>query len=213
MTHKEKILEFAASIGVNKTRFCKKCGLSNGYLDSKGAVTSDKLALILENFRNFNVNWLLFDKGDMLLSNDKTLNSSQPKKELPLIPMEAISSLGDGEIQINVEDIVDTYEIPDFKTKGVEYLVKLSGNSMYPKHNTGDLLGCKRITDTTFFQWGRTYVLDTDQGIMVKRVFSIKGNDDALECHSDNKENFPPFVINKNSIRNISIVVGCLSME
>ncbi|PCH99428.1 MAG: hypothetical protein COB81_11245, partial [Flavobacteriaceae bacterium] len=70
MTHKEKILEFVGSTGLNKTKFCKKCGLSNGYLDSKGSVTSDKLALILENFKNLSVKWLLFDEGEMLLSNN-----------------------------------------------------------------------------------------------------------------------------------------------
>ena len=69
MTHKEKILKFVGSTGLNKTQFCIKCGLSNGYLDSKGAVTSDKLALILENFVNLSVKWLLFDEGEMLLSN------------------------------------------------------------------------------------------------------------------------------------------------
>ena len=210
---KEKLREYVHFKRMSNSEFCRIIDVSDKFLATDGAIYSNVLPKVRKVFPDLNMDWLLFDEGDMLLSNDKTVNSSQPKKELPLIPMEAISSLGDGEIQINVEDIVDTYEIPDFKTKGVEYLVKLSGNSMCPKHNTGDLLGCKRITDTTFFQWGRTYVLDTDQGIMVKRVFSIKGNDDALECHSDNKENFPPFVINKSSIRNISIVVGCLSME
>ena len=213
MTIKEKLRQYLFFKRVSRRKFTNEANLSDGFLKGNGAIGADKLMIIREICPDLNLNWLLFDEEEMCLTNDKTVNSSQPKKELPLIPMEAISSLGDGEIQITVEDIVDTYEIPDFKTKGVEYLVKLSGNSMYPKHNTGDLLGCKRITDTTFFQWGRTYVLDTDQGIMVKRVFSIKGNDDALECHSDNKENFPPFVINKSSIRNISIVVGCLSME
>jgi len=66
MTHKEKILRFAATTGLNKTKFCKKCGLSNGYLDSKGSITTDKLVLILENFSELNVRWLLFDEGEMI---------------------------------------------------------------------------------------------------------------------------------------------------
>lgn len=221
MTHKEKILEFVATTGLNKTKFCKKCGLSNGYLDSKGSITSDKLALILENFSNLSVNWLLFDKGNMILSDNNIVNEPQlayklskpSKKVIPLIPIEAVAGLGKGDIQINDKDIIDGYEIPDFERKGVEYIIRVSGSSMYPKYSNGDLLGCKRITDTTFFQWGKPYVLDTDQGVMVKRLFSVKGNDDALECHSDNKENYPPFIINKSSIYKISIVIGVLRME
>ena len=70
MTHKEKILQFVETTGLNKTKFCKVCGLSNGYLDSKGAITTDKLKKILENFRSLNVNWLLFNEGNMQLSED-----------------------------------------------------------------------------------------------------------------------------------------------
>ncbi|WP_051435815.1 hypothetical protein [Tenacibaculum sp. 47A_GOM-205m] len=71
MTHKEKILEFVGTTGLNKTQFCKKCGLSNGYLDTKGAITTDKLVSILENFRMLNLKWLLFDEGEMILSSEK----------------------------------------------------------------------------------------------------------------------------------------------
>ena len=139
--------------------------------------------------------------------------SKTSKKVIPLIPIEAVAGLGNGEIQINDKDIIEGYEIPDFERKGVEYIIRVSGSSMYPKYSNGDLLGCKRITDTTFFQWGKPYVLDTDQGVMVKRLFPVKENADALECHSDNKENYPPFIINKSSIYKISIVIGVLRME
>ena len=71
MTHKEKILKFVGTTGLNKTQFCKKCGLSNGYLDTKGAITTDKLVSILENFRMLNLKWLLFDEGEMILSSEK----------------------------------------------------------------------------------------------------------------------------------------------
>lgn len=85
MTHKEKILIFAGSTGLNKTNFCKKCKLSNGYLDTKGSVTSDKLTSILENFRNLSLNWLLFDEGEMVVSSEKEENTQKldtMKKEM-----------------------------------------------------------------------------------------------------------------------------------
>ena len=74
MTHKEKILTFVKTTGLNKTQFCKKCGLSNGYLDTKGAITSDKLALILENFKNLNLDWLILDEGDMVIPEVSDVN-------------------------------------------------------------------------------------------------------------------------------------------
>lgn len=79
MTHKEKILQFAIKKGLNKTKFCKTCGFSNGYLDSKGAVTSDKLTSILKHFNDFNIYWLLLDEGDMIFS---PKNANSPSDEI-----------------------------------------------------------------------------------------------------------------------------------
>src|SRR5690606_21151643 len=98
-----------------------------------------------------------------------------------------------------------------FTQKGVEYIIRVSGSSMYPKYSSGDLLGCKTVKDTSFFQWGKIYVLDTDQGSMVKRLFPAD-KEECLECRSDNKD-YPPFTIYKSSIYNIAIVVGVLRLE
>jgi len=91
-------------------------------------------------------------------------------------------------------------------------LIRVSGNSMYPKYSNGDILACKPISDISFFQWGKAYVLDTDQGAIVKRLFEGK-DDSSIECRSDNKEHYPAFQIPKLSIRNISIVVGVIRLD
>lgn len=78
MTHKEKILQYVEFKGLTKTRFCKICGFSNGFLDSKGAIGSDKLVFILENFRDFNIDWLLLDEGEMIKTpDDPTIQEPQ----------------------------------------------------------------------------------------------------------------------------------------
>ncbi|WP_233882222.1 hypothetical protein [Tenacibaculum piscium] len=85
MTHKEKILEFVEYKGFSKAEFCRRCSLSISYLDSKGAITSDKLQLILKNFRDLNLDWLLFDEGEMLVSSvkeEKTEKLDTMKKEM-----------------------------------------------------------------------------------------------------------------------------------
>lgn len=105
------------------------------------------------------------------------------------------------------------YNIPDFENKGVKFLIRASGSSMYPKYSNGDILACRPVTDLSFFQWGKVYVLDTDQGPLVKRLFACPDDDDYLECRSENKENYPPFRIKKSSIRKVSIVVGVVRME
>jgi phage repressor protein C with HTH and peptisase S24 domain len=96
---------------------------------------------------------------------------------------------------------------------GCEFVIRVSGSSMYPKYSNGDLLACKKIPAITFFQWGKVYVLDTVQGALVKRLFEDKENSDNIICQSDNKENYPAFSLPKNEIRSLSIVLGVIRMD
>ncbi len=140
---------------------------------------------------------------------DKTTTNHQ---SIPLIPIDAMAGYGNGEIPVCKNDLIDSYVVPEFEEKGVKYIIRVSGSSMYPKYGNGDLLGCKPIKDLSFFQWGKPYVLDTDQGAMVKRLYPVPDNDEVLECRSDN-ERYPPFPIRKESIYRIAIVVGVIRLE
>jgi len=132
---------------------------------------------------------------------------------IPLIPIEAVAGfLLKGDISVMEYEVKDPYSVPEFNARGVKYLIRVSGSSMYPKYSNGDILACRPITDITFFQWGKVYVLDTDQGALVKRLFEGK-DDTCIECRSDNKEYYPAFQINKLSIRTVSIVVGVIRLD
>lgn len=132
---------------------------------------------------------------------------------IPLIPIEAVAGFAlKGDAVAMEYDIAERYLVPEFSVRGVKYLIRVSGSSMYPKYSNGDILACRPVTDLSFFQWGKVYVLDTDQGALVKRLF--EGKDDVfIECRSDNKEHYPAFQIPKTSIRSISIVVGVIRLD
>ena len=136
-------------------------------------------------------------------------------KGIPLIPVEAMMGYGNGDVQVMDYDIQEDYIItPELSGKGIKYLIRASGSSMMPKYNNGDLLACRPITDISFIQWGKVYVLDTEQGPLVKRLYPCAPEDnDCLECRSDNYERYPPFKIRKESIRRIAIVVAVLRLE
>ena len=107
----------------------------------------------------------------------------------------------------------ERYTVPEFSAKGAQYLIRVSGTSMVPKYNNGDILACRKIDEMTFFQWGKVYVMDTRQGALVKKVFPDNNNPDNILCVSENKEDFPPFTLPKAEIRSISIVVGVIGVE
>lgn len=140
-------------------------------------------------------------------------NKSVHGHGIPLIPLEAIAGLPSIMTDSITQTDCDHYCVPEFTDKGVEYLIRVSGSSMYPKYANGDILGCVRVKDILFFQWGKVYVLDTSQGALVKRVFECKEDPTLITLVSDNKEHYPSFNIPKSDIRSLSIVAGVIRME
>jgi repressor LexA len=128
-------------------------------------------------------------------------------KGIPLIPIEAMAGFGVGDVDIR--EPLELYNVPDFK--GVDFLIRVKGSSMYPKYSSGDVVACKYINSSQFLQWGKCYVLDTTQGALVKRIFQST-QDESIECRSDNKD-YPPFVVPKIEIRAIALIIGVIRLE
>ena len=138
--------------------------------------------------------------------------TTEPGAGIPLIPIDAVAGLPVGEsLAARFIDCAH-YVIPEFVNLNVEYMIRVSGSSMYPKYSNGDILACRRVQDVLFFQWGKIYVIDSSQGALVKRVFQDEDPDRILLV-SDNREHYPPFSIPKSDIRSLSIVVGVIRLE
>lgn len=218
----ERLTQYIEYKGISKYRFYKETGLSNGFLDKSTSIGVDKCERICTQYADINIEWLVTGKGDMLINNqanstNTSINTDKEnilyKNSIPLIPVDAIAGFVKSDCSILNTDIIDRYLVPEFKDKNADYLIRVSGSSMYPKYSNGDILACRSIVDITFFQWGKVYVLDSDQGPLVKRIFPCVDNEKYLECRSDNNENYPPFLILKSSIRRVALVVGVIRLE
>ncbi len=66
MTDKEKILEYLKINNISKSQFYTKTGFSNGFLDSGSSFGVDKLRIILDNYRDFDIADLLSIKQEMV---------------------------------------------------------------------------------------------------------------------------------------------------
>lgn len=215
---KERIMEFVRYKGIPVSTFEQLCGLSNAYVKniSKG-VGADKLEKILNAFPELNRTWLLTGEGSMLRNNNNEAYEAYENNEtndhtLPLIPIAAVAGFNGLDIPGIPLAQCPQYSIPDFIEQKAEYLIRVSGSSMYPKYSSGDILACRRIQEITFIQWGKIYVIDSQQGAMVKRLFEIPDDPEHVLCQSDNP-NYPPFRLPKSEIRSLSIVVGVIRLE
>lgn len=214
-TVKERLIEYLKYKCISKTEFGERIGVSNAYVTSiRKSIQPDKLQAIALNYPDLNTSWLLTGEGEMLKDSQRNAAvSKKPTGSLPLIPIEAVAGFpGDDETGVKLVDC-EQYHVPEFVAKGAQFLIRVSGSSMYPKYSNGDILACRKIESITFFQWGKVYVMDTNQGALVKRLFEDEENQNNVVCHSDNHENYPNFKIPKSEIRSLSIVLGVIRLE
>lgn len=132
----------------------------------------------------------------------------QASEGIPLIPTSAMAGIFQGET-IVLEYECDKYIVPAFKD--AEFLISVKGSSMIPKYNSGDIVACKRMPLDTFFQWNKVYVLDTEQGALIKRV-KRGSTDETLSICSDNPS-YEPFELSRNKIYHIALVIGVIRLE
>ena len=133
---------------------------------------------------------------------DKKNNDTRPRVPYAASAGSLTSAL-EGIKSEQCEQIPRIWAFPDY-----DFTIIIKGNSMEPKYEGGDEVACKRVDNTSFIQWGKVHVLDTAQGIIIKRVYE---DGDLIRCVSYNPE-YPDFSVRKDEIYSMSLVVGLLRM-
>lgn len=220
MTTKDRLLKYIEHTGLATSRFENLCGLSNGYVRNlKSQIGEDKLSNILNVFPELSKIWLLTGEGSMLVNNSANPSdtsapaapSSVQEEEdnrVPLIPFEAQGGNLDGFARNGVTLAqCDTINSP---FKGAQFAISVNGQSMYPNYPSGCLLFIsKNMAD--WVEWGKVYVLDTENGIIVKQLVPSELGDDFVCCKSfNNAPEFAPFNVPKSTIFGVYRVVGAL---
>ncbi|MGL5914294.1 MAG: S24 family peptidase [Bacteroidales bacterium] len=216
MTIKERILQVAENKKVAKQSFCENIGLTYGGFtgeNKKRPINSDAIANLLVAYPEISPDWLLTGQGEMLRSApDKetpAVRLAVGNEGIPLIPVNAFAGGFTGDTQV-LEHECEQYVIPMFND--ADFLIPIKGSSMYPKYSSGDVVACKRLTSWGFFQWGKVYVLYTQQGTIIKRICEGKDKEHILVV-SDNKERYSPFQLHISEIIDLAIVIGVIRIE
>ena len=210
---KDRIIQVIEYKGIAKENFYKKIGMTSASFRGKAKETpinSTAIENILSEIKDLSPEWLLTGNGEMLKNNMLVMKTAEPNEGLPLIPIEAMAGYGSGSMQVMDYD-TSYYVVPEFTELKAEFMIRVKGSSMSPKYNSGYLLACKKISLGKFFQWNKAYVLDTEQGALVKRVKPSK-QEGCIQLVSDNT-NYDPFDISLNDIYSIAIVLGVIRLE
>lgn len=210
---------------INDNQITVNCQLSVGLIGKarKGESDIGKKAIekILNFYQDLNRVWLLTGEGEMCKLHHVPVTANTDcihhpfegrGKPIPLVSQTAVAGFGNSDFTIAEQDVKDYYLVPKFKHCHIDFMIEISGSSMYPKYNSGDAVACTIIRESRFIQWNKCHVIATkEQGILVKRL--LPGDDpNHIKAVSDNKE-YPPFDIPLNEITGIAIVAGVVRLE
>lgn len=210
------VRQFESMIGSSEGKIAK-------FMQSNSSLKSDTLTKIMEVFPQLSIVWLLTGEGTMLQASPQPqdyteaekvpVHTAYPKvKPIPLVTQTAVAGFGNANFSIAEADVKDYYIVPKFRYHQVDFMIEISGSSMYPKYNSGDVVACTILRDGAFIQWNKCHIIATrEQGILCKRIMP-GSTDDRLKMVSDNA-NYPAFEVPKAEITGIALVVGVIRLE
>jgi len=150
-------------------------------------------------------------KEEIVITPEKDQNILSPEG-IPLVSISAVAGFGSSDFAIQKGDVKDYYIVPKFKDRRIDFMIEVSGSSMYPKYNSGDVVACTILRESKFIQWNKVHIIGTEeQGILIKRVKKGPGENQLLLI-SENKD-YDPFVINIGEITGMALVVGVIRLE
>lgn len=95
---------------------------------------------------------------------------------------------------------------------GADYAITVAGDSMSPDFPCGSQVLIKKIDESVFIHWGSVFVLDTRNGVIVKKILPIQGDDDSILCESINPK-YPPFKVKTKDIFGFYRVMMCMTIK
>lgn len=202
--YKLSVREFERLIGVSE-------GVINKTIARNTGLKAETIQKIVEKFPQISLNWILLGEGEMLKSDDKPVakQTDNPNEGIPLIPVEAMAGALTCDNTI-LEYECDRYVVPMFK--GADFLIPVKGSSMYPKYSSGDIVACQRVDmNNLFFQWNKVYVIDTNQGALIKRI--KPGHDENHILIVSDNEKYDPFELPYSAIHAVALVIGVIRLE
>ena len=174
--------EFAALIGANRTTLSSAMNGNEQYLTDRLVARAIDVA--------------------------KGVNNEPESGAILVLPAEArggtIADFVDAVHEYDCERIISPI-------KNADYAMQVVGDSMAPEFPNGSRIIIKRINEEMFIEWGKVYVLDTDNGALIKQIKKTD-NPDIVECVSLNP-NYDSFEIKTEYIHGWYRVLMVLALK
>lgn len=214
-TVKGRLLEYLKAKRISQTEFTRNIGVSSTYIGAmRKGIPADKLRIIGRQYPDLNREWLLYGDGEMLIDPDHQQPGHLGKEyETLLLPVEAyagnLQAWSRGVTERECRHIISP-------VSGADFAIPIKGDSMEPQFHDGSTLLIKKINDRAFIPWGNAMVIDTENGVYLKKIYppegeDIPGKDDYIVAKSINPD-YPSFNIPVSSIFGLYRVMGSIEL-
>lgn len=209
----QRLRIFIDYLDLSDRRFAESIGVSASTLSSLFARDSDPnssvIVSILNAYEIIETDWLILGKGEMLKSKEESPAVSNVKSGNPYY---AVDFIGGFASLYNDQTTVPAYYIDykPFNEANVMY-VNLTGDSMKPELNHGDIIAIKEATSPIeYLPYGEIYAIVTDDFRTVKRI-SRSDKEGFIKLIPTNKQGgYVEQDIPTNMIRRIFHVLGSI---
>lgn len=212
---------YMKSKGLNDNKVTNLLGLSVGTLGKSRKPQRDlsdkSVEQILKFYTDLNRVWLMTGEGEMLYtptietqgSKQETENETTAKL-VNIFPVEAqagsLKDFFESVREWNCEKIISP-------VRDVDFALGVAGDSMSPEYPNGSRIFVKQINERAFIEWGRVFVLDTCNGIVIKRLVPSE-KDGYVKCLSINTDPiYAPFEVAWSDVYGVYRVVVCMSTK
>jgi SOS-response transcriptional repressor LexA len=207
--------EIAERLGYEKSYFSQilngKVSLSKSFIDKLCALDQNINKVWISGSGVMLKNEALLSQNVSEMPNTFLKNMVLKKIGLPLLSHDDVvkySKLTEEEIQ----EKESYYYIREFEDQGSQFLIKISGDSMNPYLNSGDLIACRKVSKEEQIYWGKVYIIKFTNHIQVCRIYPDDTNETKYKLVSENDQLYPPIFTDKSQIRSLYQVVGVVKV-
>lgn len=180
----------------------------------KCGISKELATKIQEHFLNISAAWLLTGEGSMLKDESPSTLSASPTPKISYttgVPYYDVDFIGGFDMVMNCQTITPEYLI-DFKMYNeATCWCNVTGHSMEPEINHGDIIALKKIDDFSFIPLGEVYAIVTTNGMRtIKRISRGSDNNHYTLVPTNNSPEYAPQEIAKSMISHVFQVLGCM---
>lgn len=207
----KELRKYFESQGIKQTEVAQRLGVKPPYItkifSDEREIGKNQIEKWITQF-GFNKVWLLTGEGEMLINNETLPEQTHNTYRVPLLPISAQGGAFNDFVVSVQESECERIVSP---IKGADFAISIQGDSMAPEYPSGSQVLIKRINERAFIEWGKTYVLDTCNGSVVKNLYPSDDPNKVI-CKSINPD-FPPFEVSLSDVYGVYKVLMCMALK